>query len=795
MAIKVYLSGTQIVINDVGNSRITKFSQGELEYIEEPNGTLTINKVQGNDVIMVGMPATSIQNEAGTPYANFAALDSDFATFFNDATNTALLGELQSIVANTGGAAGSLVGHLISADETGNSTKVLLGSGATYTGAWEDVTSYSMVAVAIKGSIATDGVLWIDASMDGGVTIINSVPYTVSDASFFVPKPWNVVESHIRIRYVNGTTAQTGFFGVQTKYSNAQSATMLSVASGTIRPEDAVALVKSVATGRNPSGDYINSPAAGKGFSTTALLGNGATYSSGVLDSQNYTQVQTHVLSDKDGTLTISFYEDSAGTDLLRTLSIPYTGGSGFKMFSAPAFTPYVKYEFTCNEVGQSDFYYDTKFLTGALSGQVLGIEDFIASGMVTNLGRNVQVGLNPDGVYINNAAPGIDANNTTSALLGISGIFTGAWSRVDLYGEIKVAMHTDVESASCLLQLSHDGVAIDTSLSLPPQLNTAGLWSFIHSLNPSLPYFRVVYTNGATAQTDFNLTTTYLVQSGHGFVSRTTQVIDKFTDARVVRQANDPTLDRNLNLLNYQKSIRKFGKNNSVANSAFETVWSGAQLGGSLQYVFATSAQTIRIKAGGNAADTAAGLGVQKITVDGLDENWNEISVDIVTAGSSASAATTELFYAVNKVYSKEVGVFRGTNTGNIIIENTTTGTELAYVAATLGTTEQCVYTVPAGKTAYITKIRVSVGQSDSADVRLEHIENGDDITGTGGTFTSAQKVEWEIEDFSGARDFKLDTYLKFDEKNHIYFEAQRITGSGTAQVSVDFEMYLITN
>jgi hypothetical protein len=122
-------------------------------------------------------------------------------------------------------------------------------------------------------------------------------------------------------------------------------------------------------------------------------------------------------------------------------------------------------------------------------------------------------------------------------------------------------------------------------------------------------------------------------------------------------------------------------------------------------------------------------------------------------------------------------------------------TGTELAYVAATLGTTEQCVYTVPAGKTAYITKIRVSVGQSDSADVRLEHIENGDDITGTGGTFTSAQKVEWEIEDFSGARDFNLDTYLKFDEKNHIYFEAQRITGSGTAQVSVDFEMYLITN
>jgi hypothetical protein len=70
------------------------------------------------------------------------------------------------------------------------------------------------------------------------------------------------------------------------------------------------------------------------GFSTSALLGNGATYDSGVLSLNGYTQVQTDVLSDVDGTIVVDFIRDSGGTDILRTLTIPYTGGSGYQMFS-----------------------------------------------------------------------------------------------------------------------------------------------------------------------------------------------------------------------------------------------------------------------------------------------------------------------------------------------------------------------------------------------------------------------------------------------------------------------------
>jgi hypothetical protein len=62
-------------------------------------------------------------------------------------------------------------------------------------------------------------------------------------------------------------------------------------------------------------------------------------------------------------------------------------------MFSAPAFTPYVRYRFTADEAGQADFYFDTKFLTTALSAQVLGADAFISSAMSASLTRSVLVG------------------------------------------------------------------------------------------------------------------------------------------------------------------------------------------------------------------------------------------------------------------------------------------------------------------------------------------------------------------------------------------------------------------
>lgn len=155
----------------------------------------------------------------------------------------------------------SLSSHVISA---GNSTTALLGASATFTGQWEDVTDYTTVAVAIFGDNQTDGTLYIESSQDGGVTV-NSVPFAVADASFDLPHIWNVVESHIRVRYVNGSTAQTGHFQLQTKYSNAQSLGLLQNAGDTITANTDVQIVKSVLTGQSPTGDFKNVPVDSEG--------------------------------------------------------------------------------------------------------------------------------------------------------------------------------------------------------------------------------------------------------------------------------------------------------------------------------------------------------------------------------------------------------------------------------------------------------------------------------------------------------------------------------------------------
>jgi hypothetical protein len=525
-------------------------------------------------------------------------------------------------------------------------------------------------------------------------------------------------------------------------------------------------------------------PAEEAGFLTTATLTNGSTYNSPTISVEGFTQVQTEVNASHDGSMTFEFYSDAGATDQVRSLTVPYTAANGFQLFGAPAFTNYVKYSFTNNSGSdQTDFYFTTKTLSTGLSPQTLRVDAFLSPAMMSNVSRSVSVGENPNGVYTNLPSSGIDDNNTTSTPLGISGNFTGAWTNVSLFAEIKCAVVSDVESVNCFLQLSADGVNVDTSLSLPPQL-IAGKYRFIHSLNPSLPYFRVVYDNGAVAQSEFVLTTQLLVQTGNGFVSRATQTLDRFADVKLTRSVNDPIFDRNNDLINYQEAKRKFGANEAVGNGAYEDIWAE---GGTFPLL--ETATTVKVQAGGNVNDTAAGTGARTITVQGLDENWNEAEEDLTLAGASASASTTTTFIRINRVFVKTVGAYGGSNTGIIRIEDTaaTVGV-LAHIPAELGTTFQSIYAVPANKTAYITEIKTSVGESDSADVRMWRVQDGSL------TFP-VKKYESTVEDFSGYQPDKLETYLKFTEKETIGFDAIRITGQGTARISVEFDFILLDN
>lgn len=161
-------------------------------------------------------------------------------------------------------------------------------------------------------------------------------------------------------------------------------------------------LNRSITAGYDPSGKMTAQKQGGVAFVTTTNLLAAATYNSPIISTTGYSQLQTHILADQAGTINVYFYSDSAGTDAVRTLTIPYAIADGYRLFSAPVFSDYIKYSFTNGAVDQGDFYYETKLFTTAISPQILGVDAFIAPNMVSTLSRSVITALTPAGVYQN---------------------------------------------------------------------------------------------------------------------------------------------------------------------------------------------------------------------------------------------------------------------------------------------------------------------------------------------------------------------------------------------------------
>jgi hypothetical protein len=685
------------------------------------------------------------------------------------------------------GSTSSLKTHQIS---SGNSTTALLGASATFT----------------------------------------SVPSTIGDTTFAVPRILNNVESHVRIRYVNDGVAQTGTFSLQTKYSNAQELGLLSSIDGSVNGETPTQITKAIIAGEEldgnlqPTGIYKNvslleNDALKVGIPPTTLFqakrptdptiptGSSITIDpilnvepnvvdSGWVATSTYgagsliniiadTNLEAYIMNSSDDQGNNIQGDDSP--TLLSEANIPATIG-------APFFDNYFRIV-VVNTSGGTTNEYSIKVLgtQTSVSPVFTSLEQPIFGFFPAPLSRSVNMGKNPNEQYVNTPSGGISDILSTDTPLGISGNFTSSWVDVQQFGEIKVSVSADVESDSCKLELSHDGITVDTSLNLPPQLNpSTGLYTFIHSLNPSLPYFRINYTNGTVAQSSFKLKTILLVNSGVGFVSRATQVLDKFTDVKNIRTVNSPEQDRNFGFLNYQESKRTIGRNAEVPGAGFETIWNGADNGLTAIYPTITTAETVRVRAGGNANDDIAGTGARKIQVDGLDQNFNEVSEIIELAGASASAATTATFRAVNEVCVIEWGTFEGENAGVIIIENTSSTQAMAAINTGVGRSQGALYTVPANKTMYITSIVPTVGSNNTADLSLFSFKDVSDITSP---VTAGKFIEWEVVDYAGAVPYDFDTFLKFDEKTFIRFDGKRNSGSGNAFVSIEFRYILVDN
>jgi len=131
--------------------------------------------------------------------------------------------------------------------------------------------------------------------------------------------------------------------------------------------------------------------------------------------------------------------------------------------------------------------------------------------------------------------------SSINGTLLGAGATFTGNAEDVEEYSLITVAVHSDVASATngLELQFSMDGENWDrikdmTMIANASQTAFGGAFTVI----PITKFFRVRYTNGATPQGEFRLSTKYHTAQSKGLTSTLDQTINNQVDVDLVRSA-----------------------------------------------------------------------------------------------------------------------------------------------------------------------------------------------------------------------------------------------------------------
>jgi len=124
--------------------------------------------------------------------------------------------------------------------------------------------------------------------------------------------------------------------------------------------------------------------------------------------------------------------------------------------------------------------------------------------------------------------------------------------------------------------------------------------------------------------------------------------------------------------------------------------------------YVFpATAGERMRVVST-SIQDGVAGSGATKIKIEYLNETGATLTEEVTMNGTTDVNTTATKIRRINKVY-----VSAGSNAvGNISVYHFTNATPIyGYIALGQTQSRQLIYTVPLGKTLYVTSVRYSVG------------------------------------------------------------------------------------
>jgi hypothetical protein len=375
-----------------------------------------------------------------------------------------------------------------------------------------------------------------------------------------------------------------------------------------------------------------------------------------------------------------------------------------------------------------------------------------------------------------------VSEGNSTETTLTAGEVFTGPAEDVSPYASIHVFMESDVYG-EISMEFSINGTDWDRKkvVEIDPFIGKGS----VHGLAVVAKYFRVVYTNGVTAQSFFRLQTQYHATRNNILSSSSDEIISKENDAQLVRVINDPRLDIHRGLYADKFSYHVFGGNIDTP-SGERDVWEFGQLTtGNQDYNWLTTASTLRIRSGGNANDISNGSGGRTVRVTGLDSNWTNAEETILTSGVWQSLATSTSFIRVNQLTVDTVGTYTGTNIGDIVVEDTNTSSAVGFVLNGRGHSEQTMFTIGSGLTGYLAHAHGAVSVTASKASTLTLYERPNSHITTGGMGGKHVVHKWL--ELNGSAELDFYAQPTFTQMTDLWWTSE----GSTSTVSVSYDLF----
>lgn len=227
--------------------------------------------------------------------------------------------------------------------------------------------------------------------------------------------------------------------------------------------------------------------------------------------------------------------------------------------------------------------------------------------------------------------------------------------------------------------------------------------------------------------------------------------------------------------------TVNKFGRNAAIAANSTEEIWDGSSL-----YTFPSSASITHVR---SAVDSAATQGMV-LELQGLDTNW-DLTVQTATLDGADSTTEVALGTALRRIFRIKV---TDASVGDEDIWAGPTGfaTKQAVVTAGYNQTQMAIYTVPNGKTAYLTNYYASLNPVTNQDPSTMHIFLWA-VDNTNGYARQLKHVQGLDPDANNSFKHDFAPYYKFTEKTDVYISGTTV--GKIADISAGFDLILVDN